>query len=241
MDNTTLKQKEFGLWQDYTAGNKQALPALITSMDPIVQMSVNRFSGVPLPRTALESEARKLMVNAFKTYNPNKGAALNTHVINHLKHLQRFVLQYQNVGKIPEHRGIAISRYQNIKDNLEQELNRPPTTVELSDALSWAPAEVERMETELRQDLTIGTGREDVSSFFDTSFYAKDKTHEILQFMYYAADPIKKKILEYSFALGGNPKLTTTEIAQRLKLPETQVRKIKSAIAVEVRKYEEYF
>ena len=97
-----LKQTELALWQEYSNGNRQVLPKLITSMDPVIQYNVNKFTGVPLPRVALESEARRLAINAFNTYNPNKGAGFNTHVTNHLKHLQRYVLQYQNVGKIPE-------------------------------------------------------------------------------------------------------------------------------------------
>jgi len=239
----TLKQKELDLWQDYMGGDKKVLPKLITSLDPVIQFNVNKYTGVPLPRTALESEARKLTVNALNTYNPNKGAALNTHITNHLKHLQRYVLQYQNVGKIPEHRGIAISRYQNIKDNLEQELNRPPTTLELSDSLSWSPAEVERMETELRQDLSVGVGREDTSSFFDSSFHTTDKTKEILHFIYYSptTDSNTRKIMEYRFGFGGMPILSTVEIAQKLRLSESQVREIGSKIAEEVSKHERYF
>jgi len=223
--------------------DKTALPKLITSMAPVVQFNVNKFRGAPLPRMAMESEARRLLVNAFDTYNPNKGAALATHATNHLKHLQRFVLQYQNVGKIPEHRGIVISRYQNIKDNLEQDLNRPPTTLELADALSWSPAEVERMETELRQDLTIGTGREDSSSFFDASFNKKDGSHELVEFIYYSpsTNGVKKKLMEYSLGIGGTPRLSTNEIALKLKMPESQVRKLNGELAQEVRDYEEYF
>ena len=238
----TTKIKELDLWKLYESGDKTSLPKLITSMDPIIQSNVNKYSGVPLPRMALESEARRLAVNAFDTYNPNKGAALGTHVTNHLKHLQRFVLQYQNVGKIPEHRGIAISRYHNVKDNLEQDLNRPPTILELSDTLGWALAEVERMESEMRQDLTIGTGKEETSSFFDTSFYTRDKAKETIRFIYYdpKIDSVKKKIIEYSIGIG-TPILSTFEIANKLNITEAQVRKIKSELAEEVNKYEEYF
>jgi len=242
-DRAALKKHELGLWKEYTSGNKKSLPELVGSLDPVIQFNVNKFTGVPLPRTALEAEARRLTINAFDTYNPNKGAGLSTHVTNHLKHLQRYVLTYQNVGKIPEHRGIAISRYQNIRDNLEQEMNRPPTTTEVSDSLGWAPAEVERMETEMRQDLSIGTGREDTSSFFDASFNTTDKTKEILHFLYYSptTDSLTKKVMEYRFGFGGTPIILTSEIVQKLKINESQVRDIGAKIAAEVRKYEGYF
>jgi len=100
----------------------------------LLQKEVNKYAASPLPRTSLETEARILALKAFDSYDPNK-AQLNTHVTNHLKHLQRYVLTYQNIGKIPEHRGIAISKFQNIKENLTEDLDREPTIVELADAL----------------------------------------------------------------------------------------------------------
>jgi len=241
LSRSQLKEREVDLWKQYHMGDKAVVPYLLKSLDPVIQSNVNKFTGAPLPRPALESEARRLTVKSFDTYDPNKGAALNTHVTNHLKHLQRYVLQYQNVGKIPEHRGIAISRFQNIKSNLEDELNRPPTTYEIADALAWSPKEVERMNAELRQDLSIGTGKEDTSSFFDAGFHSKNKALEIARLIYHTAPNKTKKIMEYTFGWGGNPQLTTAEIADRLNMPESQVRKIRSQIAVDVENHMEYF
>lgn len=75
-----------------------------------------------------------LALQAFDTYDPAKGK-LNTHVMNYLKHLQRYVLDYQNVGKIPEHRGIAISKFQNRQSELQDNLGREPNVKELADEL----------------------------------------------------------------------------------------------------------
>jgi DNA-directed RNA polymerase sigma subunit (sigma70/sigma32) len=238
-----IKQKELSLWNDYKSGNPSVLPSLMKSFDPVIQTNVNKFSGAPLPRIAMESEARRLAVTAFDTYDPSKGAGLSTHLTNHLKHLQRYVIQYQNVGKIPEHRGIAISRFQNLKDNLEQDLNRPPTTFELGDALGWSPSEVERMELELRQDLTISTGKEDATQFFDASFYVADKTKEIMHFIYYdpTTSPVEKKLLEYKFGFGGSSILGMAEIAVKLKMTESQLREAGAALALKIRKNEQYF
>jgi DNA-directed RNA polymerase specialized sigma subunit len=103
-------------------------------MRPVYQKEANKFKSAPLPNSAIESQAKILTLKAFETYDPSK-SQLNTHVTNHLKHLQRYVLEYQNIGKIPEHRGLAIGKYQTVFDNLKEDLGREPTDMELADNL----------------------------------------------------------------------------------------------------------
>lgn len=219
------KQRELDLWQEYNQGKKEALKPLIVSLNPLIQNQVNKYSTTPLPRTALEAEARRLAIRAFQDYDPQK-AGLSTHVTNHLKHLQRYVIDYQNVGRIPENRAIAISRFTNLKSHLEEELGRSPSIAELADELQWSPAEIERMQKELRNDLSVTTASED--SFFDHDFNKTDKVKELVEFVYW--DPTttneERKYLEYRFGLGGNPKLEVRDIAKKINRSETYVRKM---------------
>ena len=228
------KAEELQTWKKWKrTKNPVYLNDLLRSMEPYLQSHVNKFATSPLPRPALESQARILAVKGFQTYNPNMGAALNTHLGHELKHLTRYVLEYQNVGKIPENRGIAISRFQNVKSNLLEELGREPTTTELADRLQWSMAEVERMQSELRQDLNIIQGKEE--AFFDTGYNVTDKTHEAVEFVYYSVDPEKKKILEYWFGLGGVPKINVDEMAVKLHKTPAQIRDLSKELAQQIR------
>ena len=224
------KARELVTWKKWKRTKDPVLMNdLLKSMDPYLQSHVNKFTTSPLPRQAIESQARILAVKGFHTYDPNRGAALNTHLGHELKHLTRYVLEYQNVGKIPENRGIAISKFQNIKSNLKEELNREPTVLELADRLQWSAAEVERMQTELRQDLNVVQGKEE--AFFDADFNVTDMRHEVVQFVYYSVDPEHQKILEYWFGLGGSPKLTVDEMAVRLNKSPAQIRDMSKELA----------
>lgn len=229
------KDQELLLWQDWKKGDQAALPSLLKSMDPLIQQHVNKFQAAPIPRSAIEAQGRMLAVKAFSEYDPARGAALNTHVVNHLKHLQRFVIDYQNIGKIPEHRGIAVSKFNNIKRNLEDRLDREPTIIELSEALNWSPKEVERMLTEQRSDITLSQSMEE-AGWWDKDRLTTDSTKELIEFAYY--DPTvsmeEKKILEYSFGLGGMPKLSVKEMALRLNKPESYIRKLGRQIAEKI-------
>jgi len=234
MNTIETKQKELELWNRYkNGGDSMALNELIYSLDPLIQHQVDRFSKAPIPRSSIEAEARKLAVKSFQDYDPSK-AGLNTHITNHLKHLQRFVADYQNVGRIPENRAIAISRFHNIKSNLEETLGRPPSTLELADELQWSPAEVGRMEKELRNDLSMTSKEED--EFFDYDYNKTNETRELVEFVYW--DPTisgeERKILEFSFGLGGNPKLDVKDIAIRLNRSETYIRKLREKLGEKI-------
>ena len=227
------KQDEINVWKQWNkTKNPIHLNSLLTSMDPFLQSYVNRYAGAPLPRAAIESQARILAIKGFHTFDPGRGVQLNTHLGHELKHLHRYVLEYQNIGKIPENRGIAISKFKNIKSHLTEDLNREPTVLELADALQWSPAEVERMQTELRQDLNIIQGKEE--AFFDTSYNTTDDARDLAEFVYWSSTPVEQKVLEYWFGLGGNPKLTTDEMAKKLKKTPEEIKNISKQLALRI-------
>ena len=233
------KDQELQLWQDWSENkNKKSRDKLITSLAPLLTKEVNKYNGSPLPRTAIETESKILALKAFESYDPSK-AQLNTHVTNHLKHLQRYVLTYQNVGKIPEHRGIAIGRFNTIRENLTEDLEREPTEVELADALQWSPAEVERMQIELRKDLNVMSKDDDtgdeLGGFFDFSTAGtQDTLKEAVEFVYFDSGAEDKKIIEYTFGIGGKSTISPSEIALKLHKPEAHIKARFKRIAQEI-------
>ena len=235
------RQQEMELWSSYKAGNKKSLSPLLSSFDPLLQQQVNRYSAAPIPREALETEARMLAVKAFDTYDPNKGAQLNTHVTNHLKHLQRYTLKYHNIGAIPDTRGIKISRYQNVFSNLTEELNREPSILELSDALQMPPIEVERLQIELRKDLTIQEAGDSEEGFFDYSGgISEDATLKTaIEYVIFDSAPEDQKIIEATFGIG-QPRKSVAEISLMLGKPESYVRKRLKMLAEKIKEAEMY-
>ncbi len=225
------KKQELELWKRWKNGDDSAKNALVKSLTPLLSSQVNRFVASGLPKVALDTESKRLAIEAFKTYDPTK-SALNTHVVNHQKHLQRFVLNYQNVGKIPENRGLSISKFKNIKRNLMEELDREPTAAELATELSWSIREVDRMERELRKDLTMIKRSEE--DFFDDLMYKTDEIQDIIYFIYYESDPEEKLILEHSIGMGGKKILDIKEIALRLGKPDFYIRRKRKLLAEKI-------
>lgn len=230
------------LFEDYKAGRKAAKLELLQSLNPLLQHQVRKFENSGLPRPALELEAKRLASQAIDTYDPNKGAKLNTHVVNYGKKMSRFVTSYQNVGHIPEPRALMIGKYQTIFENIESDKGREPTIIELSDAMQVSPAEIERLQSELRRDLSMTLSEDEDSvgfHFFAEQDAVDPKLKQIIDFVYYDADPIDKKIMEYTmrnFFKGttmAGP-LTAKQMAHKLKLSPSELKTRKEKLSKEI-------
>jgi DNA-directed RNA polymerase specialized sigma subunit len=216
---------ELALWKKWKVSrSKEVLENLITSFQPMIQQVVIQFSTAPLPPEAVEAEAIKQLVEAFKTYNPGMGTALGTHVYSYLRKVYRYISSYQNIGKIPEARTLRIADFNNVFQQLRNRDDRDPTTNELADALSWNPNEVTRMQSELRKDLSIE----------DLPYIAAEQQDENLRntlyFFYNSLQPEDQLIMEYATGLYGKSKFSDKDIAKSMHLPLSVVRKRKEFI-----------
>lgn len=239
----TKRDAEMELWGQWKkTGDTNVRDLLLESFDPLIQKEVNVFKTSPLPTEAIKLRAVGLAAKALDTYDPEK-SQLNTHLTNSLKKLNRFVYEYQNIGKIPEHRILKITQYRSIKDQLKDKLLREPTVMEIASEMKIAPIEVERLETELRQDLTIKADSVDDEGgggtfYLDAQKFSND-TLEAVYFVYYGlSDPIEQKMLEYYFGIFGQPKKSALQISKDMNIPYTHVIKRLKELGDDIREVE---
>jgi DNA-directed RNA polymerase specialized sigma subunit len=163
-DNTTIttstpfdfqaaKKKDIELYTQWKqSGDKQALGALIKQLHPVIYSEVRRASGT-LPESALSAEAKKWTVRAIQTYDPTKGVALSTHVMNYLPKVRRLNYKYQNSARLPENLQLQFTEFRNAVSHLETNLNREPTDEEIAKHLGWSKPLVVRFKGSLYEDL----------------------------------------------------------------------------------------
>jgi len=217
------------LWRQWKENpTDQNLSRLMNSFSNEIQKRVSMFNAADMPRFSMEIAAKNYVLDAFNTYDPSKHASLYTHVYNHLKRLSRYVGNFQNIGKIPEHRRRKIHEFRLAKGELEQQYNRSPNIQELADKLVWPKEEVLRIEQEMKSS-TISSARE--SSLGDVIFpSASSRQAKIVRNVYYELSPEEKLVYEYLLGRGGKPKLSETEIARQLNYSTSKVSRIKSQI-----------
>jgi len=225
-------QQDLELWQTWKAEpTDQNLEPLLNSLQGTINARVNEFKTAPVPPSAVRGFAQAQAMKALQTYNPNKGAAVNTFVNWHLKKVKAFVLKHQNVGRIPEHRARNITQYKNTVQELTDKMGHPPDTLTLAEELGWSQAEVNRMKSELRAD--------HIASVSPETDRLKDlqSSHErdVLRYIHYDLTPDERLVFEYSLGLYGRPQLSATNIAKTMSISLPKVSRIRKKIDKKLR------
>lgn len=176
---------------------------LYKSLKPLIHGAAEKASlGSNVPLSAHKAYAAQNFLDALRTFQPGKGASLQTHIYGavHQK-AKRLNYQYQNLGSIPEPRAQTIGVYQNEHSNLRDALGREPSAAELADKLGWGIKEVANIQKEMRRDLSMTEGME------ETPYYQSSRDEELLNYLYYDLGPEEKVVYEYVFGKNGKQKM----------------------------------
>ena len=156
------RSKDKVLYEQWAANKSgQNLSALMKHLSPLVYSEVQRQSGA-LPKAALAAEAKIWTIKAIKSFDPSKGFALSTHVMNFLPKVRRLNYKHQNAARLPENQQRQYREYSKSISNLENELGRDPTDDELAKHLGWSKAYTVKFKGRLFSDL-IESGSENAS------------------------------------------------------------------------------
>jgi len=232
MDNK--KALELELWRKWKEGgeNPRDLAPLLRSFKPLIRSKANVYKGKVkmIPDSAIEAEFQLRFVDALRTYDPKKGS-LGTYIYRYLDKSKRFIVENQNIGRIPENRVYKIRQYTSARDELSEDLGRVPSVEEVSQRLGWRLAEAKRMDSELRNDLLTQGFEEDPYSL------TPSKSEEVLRLFKYELTGNERAVYEHLTGYG-RPKLSSTsEIAKKLKMPDYQVSRLKNAIQKKLKRY----
>lgn len=234
------KQFEFQQWEKWKTGGEKPedLRPLLQSMKPLIQKQINVYKGrVPIPPAAVEAEFTRHALTAFRTFDPNRQAQLSTHVQNQLQKGRRFISTYQNLGYIPEHRVHKIGEFKLAQSTLQERLGRQPETFELSEQLGWSPAEVGRMQKEMRKDLPASGFITAEGQSTDPAELMPSREREVMKLIQFELGPEEKLVYDYTYGLNGKPQLQPGQIATTLAFSPSKVSRIRNAIATKIKQY----
>lgn len=234
------KQQEIDLYHDWkknqTVGSFQKL---YTSMKPLLFEAAKKASyGSNIPMSAHQVWAAQNFQDALRTYKPTSGTALQSHVYNavHQK-AKRLNYLYQNLSHTPEPRAMQIGLYQNIYENMKEDLSREPSAAEIADKLGWGLKDVNKIQTEIKKDLALDYTTED-KGFFESSI-----DEEILEYVYYDLNPEEQLVYDYVFGKNGkrkmiklNNKIDFEGISREVGFSASKVRALWTKVRLKVEK-----
>jgi DNA-directed RNA polymerase specialized sigma subunit len=217
-DYKEAKKKDldlFNTWKE--TGDKKALGKLISQLHPVIYSEVRRQSGT-LPESALSAEAKTWALKAIQTFDPSKGVALSTHVMNYLPKVRRLNYKFQNAARLPENLQLQFSEFKNVVSHLTEVLNREPTDDEVAEELGWSKGAVIKFKGSLYEDL--------VESSTQRPFEATQFNYNslLLSHIISKLDPQEKIILEDSGTL------SSSELANKIGVNISRLNYLKSKL-----------
>lgn len=214
----TRQSEDVRLWEQWKrTRSPQDMQALLNQLQPIINQQVSRWGGT-LSNPTLDLQAKILTTKAIQTYDPNRGAALATHVTNQLQKLSRTVYTHSRAARLPEHKAIGVTSFQVAEEALKSQFGREPTTVELADHLGWSQPRTEafRQVAGRRELLTS-------SEFNPATFPIADQEDPVVGFVYHDMAPKTQQLFEHITGYGGAKVLSNPELMQKFKMTQGQL------------------
>lgn len=215
----TRGEQDVVLWKQWKASPTDAnASALLAQVNPLVQREVNKWAGT-LARPLLETEGKRLAMQAFHNYDPDKGAALGTHVVNQLQKVSRLSYANQNIARLPENKMLQYHAFNMATQHLQDTHGRAPTTDELADHLGWTIPGVERYRRDVgRGEMLESGGNEEGGA----GLYEASPQDHLVDFIHHGLPPQQKGIFEHLTGYGGAPVLSNQAIQKKLGLTQGQ-------------------
>jgi DNA-directed RNA polymerase specialized sigma subunit len=231
------EQKDLQAWEEWNQQDRtpDAVRPLLSRFKPLIMKRANVYAGKNpnVPAEAVRAEFTNHAMKAFETYDPNRGAALKTHVYNQMRKGQRFISQYAGgFGRMPEDRFYQVQTFRNARDELSDQLQREPTALELSDKLQWPVKKVTQMTLEDRREVPMSHLAADM-----TSIKPSDAA-ETIRLIQYELSPEQQLVMEHLLGINGKLKLRPGQIATQLNISPSKVSRIRATIAKKIKQYE---
>lgn len=190
-----------------------------------IKANINKWDGI-LPSSVLQAYGKHYALNAFKSYDPNKGAGINTHLYNHISQLSRQVYANQNSIRIPEHQIQMIGKVNSAKDLLTDELGRDPTTDEIADHLHLPKQHIAKVIKNQRADF-LNDSDTDQQHQVGGDNKLSDKIFGYRQ----GLDDKQKEHFDHLTGFGGTTALSPQQFGKQFKMKPYEVSRLKTYFA----------
>jgi len=208
------QQQDLDLWREWRrTGRSAVLDKLLDRLQPLIYREVGKWQST-VPPAALESKGRLLTVDALKSYDPNRGAAIGTHVTSRLRKLSRHVYPYQNIARLPENKQLLFNTFSVAQGTLYDQLGRDPTTEELSDQLNWTGKRV--------RDFQRSFGRRELVESEGALMDDHDES-PLVHFYYHGLAPQDKLLFEDITGYGGKQALSNKKLTKKHRMTQGQL------------------
>lgn len=193
---------------------------LLKAVHPIIDTALRSYGGGSVASPTLRSKAKQMAIGAFGTYDPERGT-LKTHLLSQLQGLRRSATREQNIISRPEQVGLDYHHLQQSENELRDWYGREPSDLEVADHTGLSLkriGHIRRSNLPLAEGQTLrpdaeGNSNVPASSRPDQVTQDADAWHS---FVYHDLGATDQVIMDHTLGRNGRPKLSSSQIAQRL-------------------------
>lgn len=216
-------------WEQWKKNpNPANMARVVDSVQPLLDSTAKRYSHVS--PALIGGEAKRLAIQAIKSYDPAEGASLHTHIFNHFRPLNRYS---QTIGKavyVPRDAREGIASYVKAKQDFFEQNNREPNDSELQDLLGVDKKKLFGLHQAANYEFPEG-GLESAPDVTN----AEDRRLDLWgDYVYHDLNERDKFIMDYRLGRNGQPLLSTDEIAKKLNIHPTYVNRRAQEIASKI-------
>tara|TARA_Y100001973_G_C5208638_1_gene343603 strand:- start:6440 stop:7264 length:825 start_codon:yes stop_codon:yes gene_type:complete len=219
---------------------------LVKAVKPVIDKGLKSYGGGSDGASRImRGKAKQIAMDSLESYDP-KRAKLQTHLMEHLKGLQRYGGKRRNVLAVPERVLLDRKHLDETTRDMEDWLGREPSDKELADKTGLSIKRIKYVRS-LRQPTAEGTIAD-----WQSQNAAEGQTMPAVQqqendawvnFVYHDLTSVKNSplpvVMEYTLGLHGKPKLTTAQLAQKLGVSPGRVAQYRSQIQAKLDQQDE--
>ena len=198
------KQKDLELWRTWKrTRSTMDLEALVRQVKPLIDSEVLKFY--------LENEAKKIVIAAFDTFDPNRGVLLSTYLKNSLRALSRPAYERQSILKVPEDHRITYNQVTKARAELEDRHGRVPSIERIADHLGLPVSRIEAVTNTVEKRTLMESGE---GPTFQQNNDDADET-ELIEFAYHQMSPRQQRIYDMRTGSHGHREATSDQQIMR--------------------------
>ena len=198
---------------------------ILDFIKPTIDSALHTYT--PGQQNTFRIKATSYALQSLRNYDVTKKASPNTFVFSNLQRLNRLRRQRQNIIHIPQNQVYMKQMMDNKAAQLQNDLGRPPTDQELSQALYISKRKLDKLRQQ--SSVTISQamsqdpqghqmlGKSDVT---DMDYY---------NYVYSSVSPVDKKIMQWTSGYRTKP-LSNNQIAEKLHISPGAVSQRKNRI-----------
>ena len=230
-------------------GDRKARETMIRANLRLVVKIANDYDGLGLPLLDVIQEGNNGLMKAVERFDPDKGSKFSTYASLWIKQsIKRALANTSKTIRKPIHIVEKLSKLRRIEGELQKAFERPPTDIELSEAVGFSIEKINKLRSFAIQMTSLdapvshetdamlrGETVADNASLDPASLLESGNLKQILAELVSDLPERESEILQYRFGLGGSPTYTLEEVGSIMGITRERVRQIQNATLEKLR------